>query len=197
MIKEKICLRCGKRFRITNRYYKQKYCSRECVPGHVAWNKGMKMKYTEARRRYDERQRGVTKPKPKNFSETMRKVNPPSERKTLSSGYIYIYKPEYEGSIKKKGGYGFIPEHRYLLGKFIGRVLTPQEKVHHINGIKHDNRIENLFLCRDHREHNMVHGKMEELVFKLIREGRVYFDGKEFVFRRDSVDREGGEEKNI
>ncbi len=45
------------------------------------WNKGIKMPPSKIRDAYDKRQKGQPKPKPSNFSETMRKVNPPKGRK--------------------------------------------------------------------------------------------------------------------
>ncbi|MES2367480.1 MAG: HNH endonuclease [Pseudomonadota bacterium] len=69
-----------------------------------------------------------------------------------SRGYITIVARDAFKLMKN----GRVFEHRYLMEKHLGRRLRGNEHVHHINGIKTDNRFENLQLMNA-RSHLKLH----------------------------------------
>lgn len=58
------------------------------------------------------------------------------------SGYAYVKRPDSPQADK----HGWGAEHRVVMADVLGRALFRDENVHHVNGVKDDNRIENLEL---------------------------------------------------
>jgi hypothetical protein len=59
-----------------------------------------------------------------------------------NGGYVRAHAPDHPASSSR----GTILEHRLVMEAQIGRFLEPHETVHHKNGIRYDNRPENLEL---------------------------------------------------
>ena len=83
-------------------------------------------------------------------------------------GYILIWKPDHPQC--KSAGY--IHEHRLIMSEFLGRPLAPEETVHHKNGDRSDNRIENLELwSKSHPAGQRVLDKIEWAIQFLLQYG--------------------------
>ncbi len=63
-------------------------------------------------------------------------------------GYMDVWVPKGHWARTARGSYA--REHRVVMGEYLGRPLERLEHVHHINGDRLDNRIENLQLVRKH-----------------------------------------------
>lgn len=69
-----------------------------------------------------------------------------------SEGYTHILKPNHPFANR-----GYVLKSRLVMEKMIGRYLKPEEVVHHINGIKDDDRPENLRLFANKSKHAKSH----------------------------------------
>jgi hypothetical protein len=57
-------------------------------------------------------------------------------------GYVQVRNPSHP----RAWGSGYVYEHTMVMEEHLHRYLLPGETIHHINGVKNDNRLENLEL---------------------------------------------------
>jgi len=89
-------------------------------------------------------------------------------------GYKMIRSP------KRNCSNPYTPEHILIIEQQLGRQLKKgKEVVHHINGIKSDNRLENLLVCT-RSEHRILHRQLEQLGYLLYQKGEIVFKEGEY-----------------
>ena len=94
----------------------------------------------------------------------------------------------------------YVPYHRWIMEKHIGRYLKPVERyksgknkgkikehgelVHHIDMNKRNNDISNLMICNGMGHHQDVHGTYNNVCSSLMDDGIIGFDSKKGYFRK-------------
>lgn len=86
-------------------------------------------------------------------------------RKIVSKGeYDYAVVPEHPNATK----HNYVLHHRVVMENEIGRLLNEEEVVHHIDGNKKNNDIENLEL-HSRKGHAELHGKEKKTKYVLLK----------------------------
>jgi len=171
----RICQNCSSSFIVSKYHPNQKYCCSKCA------------RYVIARRRYGlgpKKQKLICSVCDNQFlqkrlnnteycSESCKRLGTFRKSKglqvkgprkhTKGSGYIQsngykILSKKHPNASKR----GQILEHKLIMSQYLGRPLFSKETVHHRNGIRHDNRIENLELwSSSHPPGQRVEDKIE------------------------------------
>ena len=78
---------------------------------------------------------------------------------TMLNGYRLLYRPEHPRAMRSRGYNGWIYEHIFVMEQELGRPLTENECIHHLDGDKANNSTNNLIvLSLSH--HSRLHSWM-------------------------------------
>jgi hypothetical protein len=153
------CEQCGKPVYQTARARRDgfgKFCSRACLSASQAkpptvkdclrCGKEMRLKPSQAERMYCSKacdaQARTKQPLPRIYNGRPARVN---------GGYVFLWEPNHPNKTMR----GWQAEHRLVAESMLGRYLTSEGQVHHVNGVKTDNRPENLQVLTA-REHTWI-----------------------------------------
>ena len=76
--------------------------------------------------------------------------------KTKMHGYEMVRIPGHP----RTGKHGYVREHIVVAEHALGKPLPTGATVHHVNGVKDDNRNCNLVICQDESYHQILHRRM-------------------------------------
>lgn len=166
----KTCATCGKPFDVTTSNRKKQNCSIRC--GQKASSRGIKILVSESIL-LDAANSGKTMVEicestnlsPHVLRRRMKEIGLKLKRrhKRRSDGYWNYNNPD---------------NHRRVMERHLGRSLMPHEGVHHIDGDKTNNAIENLLVTLGTSAHARLHGSLQTCAYILVKKGLIRFDRK-------------------
>jgi len=93
--------------------------------------------------------------------------------KTINpAGYIFQKVDAYH---PRKNDKGYVFEHILVMEKYLGRYLILKEEIHHLDFVRTNNKIENLYLFKNRSKHQKYHWFLRKLVLTLIKRRYTFF----------------------
>ena len=146
---KRMCKFCKSEFEIPSNSYKKTLCSKECRSKFMSQGQRIRMINNNPMKMAEVVDRQKISRLGKNSGEKHHMWKGGTE--ITVDGYRVIYAPKHP--MAHKGKY---QEHRIIMEKHIGRYLTRNEIVHHKDGNKLNNKIENLEIMT-RAEHCLTH----------------------------------------
>lgn len=110
------------------------------------------------------------------YKEKIRKKCTGNKKRDVA-GYILVRNYEHPNRNK----HNEILEHRLVMAKKLKRPLKKEEIVHHIDGNRTNNKISNLYLCKNLGEHAKIHLSFRYLIFILLQRKIIKFKKGKYI----------------
>lgn len=123
----------------------------------------------------------------KKISKSNIKTKGNKSERSQGNGYKGILMPigtEHPRIKSYKGG-RYIMEHILVVEEKIGRFIEDNAIIHHIDGDKLNNKIDNLFLIENKDSkviHMQIHNELEKLAFELVKNKLIAFENGHYLF---------------
>ena len=135
-----------------------KYCSRQCwVDNWKPYNTGTSLSGMKGKKHNEISKMKMSK-SAMNIHKQERNGHWKGGRQIQPNGYV---------TINENGNR--IYEHRLAMEKDLGRSLNCEECVHHIDGDKTNNNVENLYLFNSNSEHSKYHNTIKQAIINELR----------------------------
>lgn len=105
-------------------------------------------------------------------------------RRISGDGYVLVYKADHPYRTKER----YVMEHRLVMERKLGGYLKPGETIHHINGDKTANNIENLVYFENAGQHRTFHLYLCKYVFEFIQKYLPHLEEEYRQFMQDKGD---------
>lgn len=89
----------------------------------------------------------------------------------IRNGYLQIWNPKHH----RANNIGFVADHILVMEKVLGRPVTREEHIHHVDFDRLNNRQENLWITSK-KKHKLAEGSVNKLVKQLLANGIIGFD---------------------
>ncbi len=122
------------------------------------------------------------------YTERVYKSKRRGKSKKAINGYTLIKSYDHPDKNKQND----VLEHRLIMEKKIGRRLTKDEVVHHINFIRNDNAEENLHLYKNRSEHLRATKSLNKLVDTLLTKEIIIFKEGIYKMKMEKIVQVGG-----
>ena len=111
-----------------------------------------------------------------------KKLNNKYEKIKENGGKIYFRNQKEYYLYYDKRENKLIAYHRKIYEDNHNIKLKKENKIHHIDGDKKNNNINNLFLCENVSHHRKLHCQLQEISYQLIKEKYILFDEEKGLY---------------